>query len=250
VARPPVNAVFILWLRQLKRYFRSRARMIGSLGQPTLFLLALGFGLGPTFARAGRGDYVQFLAPGIVTMGILFTAVFSGIEIIWDRQFGFLKETLVAPVPRFEIVLGRTLGSATVALIQGSIVFLVCLAAGFRPAHPLLLPLALLFMALIAIMCTAIGTAVGSVLEDMQGFQLIMNFIVLPLFFFSSALFPVPDLPGAVRLAVRLNPLSYGLRDALNGGFAFGAATDFAVLGLLAAILLATGAWLFSKIEA
>ena len=249
-----MNAVYILWLRQLKRYFRSRARMIGSLGQPILFLLALGFGLGPTFARAGRGDYVQFLAPGIVTMGILFTAVFSGIEIIWDRQFGFLKETLVAPVSRLEIVLGRTLGSATVALIQGGIVFLVCLAAGFRPAHPLLLPLALLFMALIAIMCTAIGTAVDSVLQDMQGFQLIMNFIVLPLFFFfSSALFPVPDLPGAVQLAVRLNPLSYGvdgLRGALSGGFAFGIATDFAVLGLLAAILLATGAWLFSKIEA
>jgi ABC-2 type transport system permease protein len=253
VARPPVNAVFILWLRQLKRYFRARARVAGSLGQPTLFLLALGFGLGPTFARAGSGDYVQFLAPGIVAMGILFTAVFSGIDIIWDRQFGFLKETLVAPVSRLAIVLGRTLGSATVALIQGSIVFLVCLIAGFRPAHPQLLPLALLFMALIAIMCTAIGTVVGSVLQDMQGFQLIINFIVLPLFFFSSALYPVPDLPGAMRLAVRLNPLSYGvdgLRGALSGGFAFGAATDFAVLGGLAAILLVVGAWLFSRIEA
>jgi ABC-2 type transport system permease protein len=252
VARPPVNAVFILWLRQLKRYFRSRARMIGSLGQPILFLLALGFGLGPTFARAGRGDYVQFLAPGIVTMGILFTAVFSGIEIVFDRQFGFLKETLVAPVSRLEIVLGRTLGAATVALIQGSIVFLVCLVAGFRPAHPLLLPLALLFMALIAVMCTAIGTVFGSVLQDMQGFQLIMNFIVLPLFFFSSALFPLPDLPGAVRLAVRLNPLSYGvdgLRGALSGSFAFGAATDITVVVGLAAILLAIGAYLFSKIE-
>jgi ABC-2 type transport system permease protein len=158
----------------------------------------------------------------------------------------------VAPVSRFEIVLGRTLGSATVALIQGSIVFLVCLAAGFRPAHPPLLPLALLFMVLIAIMSTAIGTTVGSVLQDMQGFPLIMNFIVLPLFFFSSALFPVPDLPGAVRLAVQLNPLSYGvdgLRGALSGGFEFGAATDFAVLGGLAAILLAIGAYLFSKIE-
>ena len=196
MARPPVSAVYILWLRQLKRYIRSRARIIGALGQPTLFLLALGFGIGPTFARAGGGDYVQFLAPGIVTMGILFTAVFTGIEIIWDRQFGFLKEMLVAPVSRLKIVLGRTLGSATVALIQGSIVFLVCLAAGFRPAQPLLLPLALLFMALIAIMCTAIGTAVGSVLQDMQGFPLIMNFIVLPLFFFSSALFPVRTCPG------------------------------------------------------
>ena len=248
-----MSAVFIRWLRQLKRYFRSRARMIGSLGQPILFLLALGFGLGPIFARAGRGNYVQFLAPGIVTMAILFTAVFGGIEIIWDRQFGFLKETLVAPVSRFAIVLGRTLGGATVALIQGGIVFLVCVAAGFWPAHPLLLPLALLFMTLIAVMCTAIGTALGSVLQDMQGFQLIMNFIVLPLFFFSSALFPVPDRAGAVRLAVRLNPLSYGvdgLRGALNGGFAFGVATDFAVLGTLAALLLALGAWLFARIEA
>jgi ABC-2 type transport system permease protein len=158
----------------------------------------------------------------------------------------------VAPVSRLEIVLGRTLGSATIALIQGSIVFLVCLAAGFRPAQPLLLPVALLFMALIAIMCAAIGTAVGSVLEDMQGFPLIMNFIVLPLFFFSSALFPVPDLPGVVWLAVRINPLSYGvdgMRGSLSGGFVFGIATDFAVLGGLAAILLAVGAYLFSKIE-
>jgi ABC-2 type transport system permease protein len=247
-----MNAVFILWLRQLRRYSRSRARMIGTLGQPILFLLALGFGLGPTFARAGHGDYVQFLAPGIITMSILFMAVFSGIEIIWDRQFGFLKVTLVAPVLRLQIVLGRTLGGATVALIQGSIVFLVCLAVGFRPAHPLLLPLALLFMALIAIMCAAIGTVLGSVLEDMQGFQLIMTFIVLPLFFFSSALFPVTDLPRAMQLAVRLNPLSYGvdgLRGALTGGFVFGGATNLAVLGALAAVLLALGAYLFSKIE-
>ena len=247
-----MSAIFILWLRQVKRYFRSRARMIGSLGQPILFLLALGFGLGPTFARAGGGDYVQFLAPGIVTMGILFTAVFTGIEIVFDRQFGFLRETLVAPVSRLKIVVGRTLGGATVALIQGGIVFLVCLAAGFQPAHPLMLPLALLFMALIAVMCTAIGTVFGSVLQDMQGFQLIMNFIVLPLFFFSSALFPVPALPGAVRLAVRLNPLSYGvdgLRGALGGGFAFGVATDFLVVGGLALILLAIGGYLFSKIE-
>ena len=100
MARSPVNAVLILWLRQLKLYSRSRIRIIGALGQPTLFLLALGFGLGPTFARAGRGDYVQFLAPGIVTMSILFAAVFSGIGIIWDRHFGLLKEMLVASVSR------------------------------------------------------------------------------------------------------------------------------------------------------
>jgi ABC-2 type transport system permease protein len=247
-----MRAVYILWLRQLKRYARSRARLVGSLGQPILFLLALGYGLGPVFARAGGGDYVEFLAPGIVTMGILFTAVFGGIEIIWDRQFGFLKETLVAPVPRLTIVLGRTLGGATVALLQGAIVFVICLVAGFRVVHPLLLPLALLFMVLIALFCTAIGTVVGSILQDMQGFQLIVNFIVLPLFFFSSALFPLGGLPTAVRVAVGINPLSYGvdgLRGALTRGFAFGFVTDLVVLAALSAILLAVAAWLFSRIE-
>lgn len=107
--------IYILWLRQLKRYFRSKARIVGSIGQPVLFLVALGFGFGPVFQKAGEGNYLEFLSPGIIGMSILFTAVFSGIEIIWDRQFGFLKETLVAPVSRLEIMVGRTLGGATVA---------------------------------------------------------------------------------------------------------------------------------------
>src|SRR6185437_191977 len=124
-----MNAIYIMWIRQLKRYTRSRARMIASLGQPLLFLLALGFGFGPVYQKAGGGNYMQFLAPGIISMGILFLGVFSGIEIIWDRQFGFLKETLVAPVSRLEIVLGRILGGATVAIIQGAIVFVICLIA-------------------------------------------------------------------------------------------------------------------------
>src|SRR5271154_4965836 len=159
-----MRAVYILWLRQLKRYSRSRSRMIGSLGQPLLFLLALGFGFGPTFARAGGGSYVNFIAPGIISMGILFTAVFSGIEIIWDRQFGFLKETLVAPVSRLGIVLGRALGGATVAMFQGAVVLIVCVVAGFRFDRTVFLPLALLFMFLIALLFTAIGTSIGSVL--------------------------------------------------------------------------------------
>ncbi len=247
-----MKAVAILWLRQLKRYSRSRVRMVGSLGQPLLFLLALGFGLGPIFSRAGAGDYIEFLSPGIITMGILFTAVFSGIEIIWDRQFGFLKETLVAPVSRLTIVLGRALGGATVALIQGLIVFAICLLAGFRVADPRLLPLALLFMFLIALLFTAIGTALGSVLEDMQGFPLIMNFFVLPLFFFSNALFPIKGLPKALLFAVSLNPLSYGvdgLRVALTGSPLSGFLPDLAVLGVLTAALLALSSYLFSRIE-
>ena len=102
--------IYILWLRQLKRYIRSKSRIIGSLGQPMLFLIALGYGLGPIFQKAGEGNYIEFLAPGIIAMSILFTSIFSGIEIIWDRQFGFLKEIMVAPVSRFVIMIGRTFG--------------------------------------------------------------------------------------------------------------------------------------------
>ncbi|HEY1935729.1 MAG TPA: ABC transporter permease [Acetobacteraceae bacterium] len=248
-----MRAVWILWLRQIKRYSRARTRMIGSLGQPLLFLFALGYGFGPIFARAGHGDYLQFVAPGIIAMGIIFNAVFGGIEIIWDRQFGFLKETLVAPVPRLAIVLGRTLGGATTALLQGIIVLAICLIAGFHIHDPLIAPLALIFMFLIALVFSAIGTAIGSVLRDMQGFQLIMNFLVMPLYFFSNALYPTTGLPAALRLAVKANPLTYGvagMRAALTGGLSLDIVTDLVVLAALTAVLLGISSFLFSRIEA
>lgn len=247
-----MRAIYILCVRQLKRYIRSPARIIGSLGQPVVFLLALGFGLGSIFAKAGAGNYFNFVTPGIVAMGIMFTAVFSGIEIIWDRQFGFLKETLVAPVSRLEIVLGRVLGGAIVAMLQGFAVFLVCLAFGFRFESWLLLPVAIIFMFLISLLFTSIGTAIGSVLQDMQGFPLVMNFLVMPLFFFSDALFPMNGLPKALAAALFLNPVTYGvdgLRGALGHAFAFNIATDLAVLVVLSAILLSIGSYLFSKIQ-
>src|SRR5579863_1102918 len=117
-----MGAIYILWLRELKRYVRSRAQVVASLGQPLLYLLALGFGLGPVFQKSGNGSYLQFIAPGVIGMTVLFSSIFSGIGLLWDRQFGFLKETLVAPVPRLQIMAGRTLGSATVAVIQGTLV--------------------------------------------------------------------------------------------------------------------------------
>lgn len=246
-----MSAIYILWLRQLKRYLRSRARLIGSVGQPILFLLALGFGFGPIYRRAGGGNYIEFLAPGIIAMAILFTSVFSGIEIVWDRQFGFLKETLVAPVSRIRIVLGRTLGGATVALIQGTIVFFVALLAGFRP-QLLHLPLAFVFAGLTAVLFTAVGTAIASLLDDLQGFQLIVNFLVMPLFFLSGALFPLHGLPRALVILATLDPLAYGvdgLRGTLAGGSHFGLATDLAVLTGLTALVLAIGSYLFSRIE-
>ncbi|NJD77194.1 MAG: multidrug ABC transporter permease [Candidatus Methanoperedens sp.] len=247
-----IRTVYILWLRQLKRYVRSRSRIIGSLGQPLLFLVALGYGFGPIFQKAGQGNYLEFLAPGVIAMSILFTAIFSGIEIIWDKQFGFLKETLVAPVSRLNIMIGRTLGGATVATIQGIIVFFISLAAGFRPTNITLLPIAFLIMALTALLFTAMGTALASLLEDMQGFQMVMNFLVMPIFFLSGALFPLEGLPRSIFIAASLNPLSYGvdgLRGALVGQVHFGFITDFAVLSVITALFLVVGSYLFSKIE-
>lgn len=246
-----MSTIYILWLRQLKRYLRSKSRIVGSLGQPVLFLVALGFGLGPIFQKAGQGNYIQFLAPGIISMSILFTSIFSGIEVIWDRQFGFLKETLVAPVSRFSIMLGRTLGGATVATLQGVIILLISLVIGFRPILSGILP-AFLLMLLIAILFTALGTAIASRLEDMQGFQLIMNFLVMPLFFLSGAFFPLTGLPKTLGIIVKIDPLTYGvdgIRGALIGISHFGLPMDFMILSILVLAVLGLGSWLFSKIQ-
>lgn len=222
------------------------------MGQPILFLFALGFGFGPIFAKAGQGNYIQFLAPGIIAMSILFTSIFTGIEIIWDRQFGFLKETLVAPVSRFEIMLGRTLGGATVAVFQGVIVFFISLFAGFKPVSMSGLFLAFFIMLLTAILFTALGTAIASVLDDMHGFQLIMNFLIMPIFFLSGAMFPLKGLPYILDLITKVDPLSYsvdGLRGSLVGISHFGLLADFSILTVITVILLGIGSYLFSKIQ-
>jgi ABC-2 type transport system permease protein len=247
-----MSAIYILWLRELKRYFRSRAQIVASLGQPLLYLLALGFGLGPVFQKAGNGSYMQFVAPGVIGMTILFSSVFSGIGLLWDRQFGFLKETLVAPVPRSRIMLGKALGGATVAILQGLLVAIVCLIAGFRPKNAAEIPVALLFMALIATVFASLGIAIGSKLENMQGFQLIMNFLVMPIFFLSGALFPLANLPRLLSVITQLDPLSYGidgLRGALIGMSHFGVAIDIAVLCAVGLVLISIGSYFFSRIQ-
>jgi ABC-2 type transport system permease protein len=247
-----MNTIYILWIRQLKRFIRSRARIASSLGQPLLFLLAFGFGFGPIFAKAGGGDYLQFLGPGIIAMGIVFTAIFSGTELIWDRQFGFLKETLVAPVPRWQIMFGRTLGGATVATLQGLLVLILAIAVGFRPLSFPLLLLSIVFMFLTALLFTATGTAIASLMEDMQSFPVIMNFFIMPVFFLSGALFPLNGLPEAFTVIATVNPLSYGvdaLRATLAGAAHFGLATDVGVLAITALLVIGIGSWLFSRIE-
>ncbi len=247
-----MRAIYILWLRELKRASRSRAQIIASLGQPLLYLLALGFGLGPVFQQAGRGSYLQFVAPGVIGMSVLFSSIFSGIGLLWDRQFGFLKETLVAPVPRLHIMIGKTLGGSTVAVLQGVLVLVICMIAGFRPHGASALPLAFLFIALICIVFAALGMAIGSTLQNMQGFQLIMNFLVMPIFFLSGALFPLSNLPTALTVATRIDPLTYGidgLRGALIGGAHFSVGLNLAVLGGVAIVFLALGAHRFTRIQ-
>lgn len=247
-----MSTIYILWLRQLKRYWRLKARVIGALGQPILFLIALGFGMGPIFEKAGGGNYIDFLSPGVIAQGILFLAIFSGIELIWDRQFGFLKETLVAPVPRLHIMIGRTLGGATIATTQGIIILLLTLVVGFRPYNINLLPVALLIMFLISLFYTALGTAIASLLTDFHGFQLIMNFLIMPTFFLSGALFPLQGTPQFIQTISKINPLTYGvdgLRQTLAGIENFGLLTDIGVLTLLSIITLTIGSYLFSRIE-
>jgi len=244
--------IFTLWLRQIKRYLRSKSRIIGSLGQPILFLIAFGFGFGPIYQKAGGGDYIQFLTPWIICMSVLFLAMFSWIEIIWDKQFGFLKETLVAPVSRIEIMLWRTLWWATIAVIQWIIVFVIAFIAGFRPVSYELLGLTFIFLAMIAIIFTALGTSIALLLKDMQWFQLIMNFLIMPLFFLSGALFPLDWLPKALSVVASIDPLSYGvdgIRGTLTGVRHFGFLYDFSILFVIMIILLWIWTYLFNKIE-
>ena len=185
-------------------------------------------------------------------MTALFTSVFTGMEVIWDKQFGFLKETLVAPVSRFEIFVGKTLGGATVAVIQGILVFLITLIIGFRPENLLLLPVALGFLILVACLFSALGTAIAARLEDMQGFPLILNFVIQPLFFLSGALFPLKNLPAILGVITKLNPLSYGvegLRYGLTGVSHLPPLGGFAFLAAMIVLMVIIGSRQFTRIE-
>lgn len=241
-----------MWLRELKRFMRSRSRIVGALGQPLLFLLALGYGFGAVFQAAGQGNYIQFLAPGIIGMSIIFGSIFNGMQVIWDRQFGFLKETLVAPVPRVAIMLGRTVGGATVATLQGALVLILTFFIGFHPYSWALVVPAVFVMFLLATLFSALGIMVASLLADMQGFQLIMNFMVMPLFFLSGAIFPLQGAPEILQLIARFDPLSYGIdamRALLINVTHFGLFLDIGVLAFFALLFLGLGSYFFSRIE-
>jgi len=248
-----MEAVYTIWLRNMKRYLRSRSRIVGSLGMPLFFLLILGFGLNRvvTGPHMGHG-YVGFIVPGIVSMSVLFTSMFSGIQIIWDKQFGFLKETLVAPVPRVGIMLGQTLGGATSALIQGFIILVLSLFVGLKVTSVAGFATALGFMILIGLAFTAFGIAIASRMEDMHGFQLIMNFVIFPIFGLSGALFPIDGLPRWMRSLTLLDPLTYGvegIRYGLSGAAQVSPLVSLAALGTFTAVMVVLGAWLFRRVQ-
>lgn len=247
-----MNELYILWWRQMKRYLRSRTRIFGTIGQPILFLLALGYGLGAVFERAGQGDYLQFLVPGIILQTLLFSGVFWGIQILFDKRFGFLKEMLVAPVPRVKILLGNALGGTTISIIQAVMVFVVAMAFGFRPHSWALLPLAFLIIVVLSLTLTSFGAGLASMVEDFQGFQAINNFLIFPLFFLSSALYPLTNVPRLLEVLTSINPLSYGvdaLRYTMTGQTHFGLGKDLIVIAVALVVCMTFAVNRFNRIQ-
>jgi len=248
-----VDIVYTIWLRSVKRYLRSKSRIVGSLGMPLFLMLVLGFGLNSVVQIPGMEEgYMDFIIPGIVAMSVLFTSVFSGIQIIWDKQFGFLKATLVAPVSRLDIMIGQTLGGATAAVIQGLILMVLALFIGLHPVGIAGFLIAVGFMALIGVTFTALGIAIASRMEDMHGFQLIMNFIVFLIFGLSGALFPIDGLPDYIRPLTLADPLTYGvegIRYGLSGTAQIHPLTSLIVMIVCAALMIVVGAYLFRKIR-
>jgi ABC-2 type transport system permease protein len=250
-----LRGLYIIWFRDILRYWRDRARVLSSLGQPLLFLIVFGSGLtaslgGGLSDELGDVSYVTFLFPGIVAMAVLFTAFFSAISIVWDRQFGFLRELLVAPVNRGAVVLGKAIGGSTVAMFQGTILLVLAPLLGVD-LNPLLVVEMLALMFLTAFALSSMGILIAARMQSMEAFQMIMNFLIMPMFFLSGAFFPLRGLPGWMSVLTRLDPVAYGvdpMRRALLGselapGIRIGSyhlstAVDVGILAVFAIIVL------------
>lgn len=244
-------AVYILWLRDLKRYWYDKSRIIASLGQPLLFLFVLGTALSPSFSGPAGINFSEFIFPGIVAMTVLFTSIFSAISIVWDREFGFLKEVLVAPISRWSIVVGKSLGGSTVAMLQGTIMFLLAPLVGVKITMATFF-LSLFAMFLIAFAMTAVGIVIAARLKEMEGFQVIVNFVIMPIFFLSGALFPLDRLPEWLTVLTRIDPLTYGidlLRGVMLGIHVFSLWVDFLVIAVFSLVMLAIAVYEFSLSE-
>jgi ABC-2 type transport system permease protein len=232
------ETIYTLWLREILRFIKSKTRVVGSGGQPLIWLAIIGVGFGSafTFSAGGGPSYITFMAPGIIGMTILFSSLFAGVNVIWEKQFGFLKEILVAPIPRVGIVLGKIAGSATVALITALVILVVVIIAGIIPLSKLSIigvVAAMLFMVLISSIFVAIGLIIASTINNIEGFNVVINFLVLPVFFLSSALFPLSNVPLWMKILAAIDPLFYGvdgMRGALIGVHIYPIYLDFAAI--------------------
>ncbi|MBN1780766.1 ABC transporter permease [bacterium] len=244
------QAIYMLWLREMKRTWRAKSRLVGALIMPLFFLIFLGSG----FRRATMPDmpagmdYITFLIPGAVGMSLLFSSMFGGLQVLWDKEFGFLKEIMVTPVSRLSIVLGRMAGGSTVSLAQGFMILFLSMLFGFRIHSVTGFLLTVVFMFLIAYTFIGLGLAFASRMKDMHGFQLVMNFVVFPVFFLSGALYPVQGLPAFLKPLVYIDPLTYGvdgLRAGLLGTSVHPPLVDLTVLGIICIGMVTLGSILF-----
>ncbi|MCS7050646.1 MAG: ABC transporter permease [Thermomicrobium sp.] len=213
-----VRAILTLWQRDLLRFWRDRTRIAGGLAQPLLFLVIFGAGLSPWVGTLGGTpsgpDYLQFLYPGIIGMSVLFSSIFSAVSVVWDREFGFLRELLVAPIPRWSIVVGKALGGSTTSMVQGLLLLFLAPLIGVRltfQAIVLLVPL----LFLLAFSLSSIGLVIAARMRSTEGFGLVMNFLVTPLLFLSGALYPLNNLPAWLTVLTRIDPVTYGI-DAIR----------------------------------
>jgi ABC-2 type transport system permease protein len=210
-----LEGMYAVWLREAKIYVREKERLVSSVISPLLWIFVFGTGVGSTVKEINGFPYQVFIYPGIAVMAVLFTSLFYGVYIIWDRKLDFLKEVLVAPVSRASVFAGKMLGGATDAMVQG--VFLLIIGLFIKvPMTPLVLIQAFLMLLLISIAMVSIGLVIGANLNSPEGFGLVINFVMWPMFFFSGALFQVANLPSWLESITYINPLTYGV-DALRG---------------------------------
>jgi len=261
ILRRDAKGAYTIWYRDLLRFLRDRTRMFGSLGMPLLYLFVFGNGLAPAISGLGGGavNFKQFMYPGILAMVVMFTAVFSAVSIVWDREFGFLKEVLVAPVSRTAVALGKVAGGSTVAMIQGALILVLAPLVGL----PLSVGQAVVLLGLmlfLAVSMTSLGILVAARQRTMEGFQVIMQFLIMPLFFLSGALFPLRRIPLWLEWLAKADPVTYGVdplrQVALRGSVGTQVlralslhpiTTDLAILGLLSLAFLVPAVWLFSQ---
>lgn len=245
-----LSGIYAVWWREFKVFKREKSRVISSIVQPLMWLFLFGTGIGAG-VNIGSLNYRDYIYPGILSMSVLFGSVFFGLYIVWDRKLDVLKAVLVAPISRISIFFGKVLGGCTDVMLQILILFLFSFL--FPSIHIWGIPLAFLLLLLTSIALVSLGLALGSLMESLEGFQVISSFLIFPLFFLSGALFPIDNrLPGWLQGLVKLNPLTYavdGARGALLSMNVFPLYIDFSVIIVFAAIMLGLGSILFSRMK-